>query len=293
MEKRSKVQSQIQAVASRKLEAIALKSNQSNLHVQVNPKCSQGPSEIAKLLPGQFTSNDCKKEHQGNCYGVTYNPGCTFSSWWIGFCPPLSPHQRVANLDPWAPLPCGFSLSWKRLQSLTMLHCLICAVSSDKTGLLWHVHVLMQGALHFCRKAPNSCARFPIPLLSAQDQMWTHSKLLQEFSVVARSHRARAVLRRRVGLATATILRFSEPQRMCENCYCFVFFSCFFGVSILHFFCVFFPVFFSCFACCCFSLVCLVLSMFLFHCAILVCNCFVFAPSLSLTSSRIGITYRK
>ena len=41
---------------------------------------------------------------------------------------------------------CGFSLSWKRLQSLTMLHCSICAVSSDKTWLLWHVHVLMQGA---------------------------------------------------------------------------------------------------------------------------------------------------
>jgi hypothetical protein len=113
MEKPSKVQSQIQSVASRKLEAIALKSNQSNLHVQVNPKCGQGSSKIAKLLPGQFTSNDCKKEHQGNCYGVTYYAGWTFSSWWIGFCPPLSPHQRVANLDPWAPLPCGFFLELK------------------------------------------------------------------------------------------------------------------------------------------------------------------------------------
>ena len=54
---------------------------------------------------------------------------------------------------------CGFSLSWKRLQSLTMLHCSICAVSSDKTWLLWHVHVLMQGAKHFC--TPPQTA-FPI-----------------------------------------------------------------------------------------------------------------------------------
>ena len=39
----------------------------------------------------------------------------------------------------------------------------------------------------------------------------------------------------------------------------FVFLSCFFGVSILHFFLCFFCLFFACFVCCCFSLVCLVL----------------------------------
>ena len=64
---------------------------------------------------------------------------------------------------------------------------------------------------------------------------------------------------------------FSEPQRMCEQLLLFrVFFSCFFGVSILHFLVLFSDFFFACFVCCCFSLVCLVLSLFLFHCAILV-----------------------
>ena len=80
-------------------------------------------------------------------------------------------------------------------------------------------------------------------------------------------------------------MRFSEPQRMCEQLLLFaVFFFLFFGVP-------FFSFFFAFFWCCCFSFVCLFVfvSVFLFHCAFLVCVCFVVASSPSLSSSRIHI----
>ena len=108
------------------------KSNQSNLHVQVNPNAVNGPVKLQSHFQVSSQAMIARKNTKGITMALPKTLCCKFSSWWIGFSPPLSPHQRVANLDPWAPLPCGFSLSWKRLKSLTMLHCSICAVSSDK-----------------------------------------------------------------------------------------------------------------------------------------------------------------
>ena len=91
------------------------------------------------------------------------------------------------------------------------------------------------------------------------------------------------------------IMRFSEPQRMCEqlllfavfNLFCscsdFACFSCFFHVFFLHFF-LNVAAFLQFVGFC---------QCFLFHCAFLVFACFVFASSLSLSSSRIGITWGK
>ena len=81
-------------------------------------------------------------------------------------------------------------------------------------------------------------------------------------------------------MSKVCIMRFSEPQRMCEQLLLFAVVFLFFGVPcFFHFFGAFFLCLFLVFVCFC--------QCFLFHCTFLVSVCFVVVSSPSLSSSRI------
>ena len=62
-------------------------------------------------------------------YGSTYSPKPQVQQPPGGKGPAtfLSPHQRLSNLDPWAPLPCELFWNRKRLRVCPEFHCSICA----------------------------------------------------------------------------------------------------------------------------------------------------------------------
>ena len=104
--------------------------------------------------------------------GSRRNPCCKFSSWWIGSCPPLSPHQRLSNLDHWAPLPCELFWNRKRLRVNPEMHYVTSALTSAQLTCYMYILLLQRSVnifhpaltLDFSKCHYMFCTRFLRPL---------------------------------------------------------------------------------------------------------------------------------